>query len=36
VLTYPNGFKVVQKNRNVKLPYQDWAVYLGQIVVAAA
>ncbi|MGH7335068.1 MAG: ABC transporter substrate-binding protein [Candidatus Rokuibacteriota bacterium] len=24
---YPNGFKVVLKNRNVKLPYQDWAVY---------
>jgi peptide/nickel transport system substrate-binding protein len=21
---YPNGFKVVLKNRNVKLPYQDW------------
>src|SRR5262245_28104174 len=25
---YPNGFKVVLKNRNVKLPYQDFAVYL--------
>jgi peptide/nickel transport system substrate-binding protein len=24
---YPNGFKVVLKNRNVKLPYQDLAVY---------
>jgi peptide/nickel transport system substrate-binding protein len=24
---YPNGFKVVLKNRNVKLPYQDWAVF---------
>jgi peptide/nickel transport system substrate-binding protein len=24
---YPNGFKVVMKNRNIKLPYQDWAVY---------
>src|SRR5437667_9678456 len=23
---YPNGFKVVLKNRNVKLPYQDFAV----------
>src|SRR5262249_51186323 len=22
---YPNGFKVVLKNRNIKLPYQDWA-----------
>jgi peptide/nickel transport system substrate-binding protein len=27
---YPNGFKVVLKNRNVKLPYQDWAVYVVQ------
>jgi peptide/nickel transport system substrate-binding protein len=27
---YPNGFKVVLKNRNVKLPYQDWAVFLIQ------
>jgi len=27
---YPNGFKVVMKNRNVKLPYQDWAVYVIQ------
>ena len=27
---YPNGFKVVLKNRNVKLPYQDFAVYLIQ------
>jgi len=27
---YPNGFKVVLKNRNIKLPYQDWAVYLVQ------
>ena len=25
---YPNGLKVVLKNRNVKLPYQDFAVYL--------
>ncbi len=24
---YPNGFKVVLKNRNVRLPYQDWAVF---------
>jgi peptide/nickel transport system substrate-binding protein len=24
---YPNGFKAVLKNRNVKLPYQDLAVY---------
>jgi peptide/nickel transport system substrate-binding protein len=24
---YPNGFKVVLKNRNVKLPYQDLAVF---------
>jgi peptide/nickel transport system substrate-binding protein len=24
---YPNGLKVVLKNRNVKLPYQDFAVY---------
>jgi peptide/nickel transport system substrate-binding protein len=24
---YPNGFKAVMKNRNVKLPYQDLAVY---------
>ena len=24
---YPNGFKVTLKNRNIKLPYQDWAVY---------
>src|SRR5437660_895243 len=27
---YPNGFKVVLKNRNVKLPYQDFAVYVLQ------
>jgi len=27
---YPNGFKVVLKNRNIKLPYQDWAVYMIQ------
>jgi len=27
---YPNGFKMVLKNRNVKLPYQDWAVYVIQ------
>jgi peptide/nickel transport system substrate-binding protein len=27
---YPNGFKVVLKNRNIKLPYQDWAVYVVQ------
>jgi peptide/nickel transport system substrate-binding protein len=25
---YPNGLKVVLKNRNVKLPYQDMAVYV--------
>jgi peptide/nickel transport system substrate-binding protein len=25
---YPNGFKTVLKNRNVKLPYQDFAVFL--------
>src|SRR5713101_2692268 len=24
---YPNGFKVVLKNRNVKIPYQDFAVF---------
>ncbi|PYN31118.1 MAG: ABC transporter substrate-binding protein [Candidatus Rokuibacteriota bacterium] len=24
---YPNGFKAVLKNRNVKLPYQDFAVF---------
>jgi len=27
---FPNGFKVVLKNRNVKLPYQDFAVFLVQ------
>jgi peptide/nickel transport system substrate-binding protein len=27
---YPNGLKIVLKNRNVKLPYQDFAVYLIQ------
>jgi peptide/nickel transport system substrate-binding protein len=27
---YPNGLKVVLKNRNIKLPYQDWAVYVVQ------
>jgi peptide/nickel transport system substrate-binding protein len=27
---YPNGLKVVLKNRNIKLPYQDWAVYVIQ------
>jgi peptide/nickel transport system substrate-binding protein len=27
---YPNGFKAVLKNRNVKLPYQDFAVYVIQ------
>jgi len=27
---YPNGFKVALKNRNIKLPYQDWAVYVIQ------
>ncbi len=27
---YPNGFKLVLKNRNIKLPYQDWAVYVIQ------
>jgi peptide/nickel transport system substrate-binding protein len=27
---YPNGLKVVLKNRNVKLPYQDFAVVLIQ------
>jgi peptide/nickel transport system substrate-binding protein len=24
---YPNGFKVILKNRNIKLPYQDFAVF---------
>ena len=24
---YPNGFKMVLKNRNVKIPYQDFAVF---------
>jgi peptide/nickel transport system substrate-binding protein len=27
---YPNGFKVVLKNRNIRLPYQDLAVYVIQ------
>src|SRR5207245_4681178 len=27
---YPNGLKVTLKNRNVKLPYQDFAVFLIQ------
>ena len=27
---YPNGLKIVMKNRNVKLPYQDLAVFLIQ------
>ena len=27
---YPNGFKATLKNRNVKLPYQDFAVFLIQ------
>ncbi len=27
---FPNGFKVVVKNRNVKLPYQDFAVFVIQ------
>jgi peptide/nickel transport system substrate-binding protein len=27
---FPNGFKVVLKNRNVKLPYQDFAVFVIQ------
>jgi peptide/nickel transport system substrate-binding protein len=27
---FPNGLKVVLKNRNVRLPYQDFAVYLIQ------
>ncbi len=27
---YPNGLKLVLKNRNVKLPYQDWAVFVIQ------
>jgi len=27
---YPNGLKVVLKNRNVKLPYQDFAVFIIQ------
>jgi peptide/nickel transport system substrate-binding protein len=27
---YPNGFKVVLKNRNIRLPYQDLAVYVVQ------
>ncbi len=24
---YPHGLKVVLKNRNIKLPYEDWAVF---------
>jgi len=24
---YPNGFKVVLKNRNIRLPFQDWGVF---------
>ncbi len=27
---YPNGLKVVLKNRNIKLPYQDFAVFVIQ------
>ncbi len=27
---YPNGFKTILKNRNVRLPYQDWAVFVIQ------
>jgi peptide/nickel transport system substrate-binding protein len=27
---YPNGLKIVLKNRNVRLPYQDFAVFLIQ------
>jgi len=27
---YPSGFKVVLKNRNIKLPYQDFAVFVIQ------
>jgi len=27
---YPNGFKVILKNRNVKLPYQDFGVFAVQ------
>jgi len=27
---YPNGFKVALKNRNVKVPYQDFAVFVIQ------
>src|SRR5262245_3909996 len=27
---YPNGLKLTLKNRNIKLPYQDWAVYVVQ------
>ena len=27
---FPNGFKVILKNRNVRLPYQDFAVYVIQ------
>ena len=27
---YPNGLKVVLKNRNVKLPFQDWGVFVIQ------
>src|SRR5437879_12322852 len=27
---YPSGFKVVLENRNVKLPYQDFAVFVIQ------
>jgi peptide/nickel transport system substrate-binding protein len=27
---YPNGLKVVLKNRNIKLPFQDWGVFVIQ------
>ena len=27
---YPNGFKVVLKNRNIRLPFQDWGVFVIQ------
>src|SRR3972149_2322241 len=30
VLFRSNGLKVVLKNRNIKLPYQDWAVFVIQ------
>jgi peptide/nickel transport system substrate-binding protein len=27
---YPNGLKAILKNRNIKLPYQDWGVFVIQ------